>query len=296
MSYQEEFDAECREEFKNYRNELEFIMNNDVDDIAEKYGLQGDDGEPADIRDYVTTYTLAMDKPVSGYSLNASEDTDVFYDDVSYVVITKATGGPRVDFIIGSNGEAFVDYSYGDTKGIQRVGGDFEDSPLHQYVGELYGAEFTKNEFNMAPGEEDGRLKDSLGVDTAAEWFLQNSDGDVGEMVSFRSFVGALEISNFNAVDAATYLLDHGEYNYVNSDFEELGIDDFVPDIERHIETIEKLKLRSDWDDVVTVFDIKESNLTEFDADDIEDALVKSFSVEEDEPEQKAKSTNKFKI
>ncbi|HFQ5875987.1 TPA: hypothetical protein ACJXXT_000251 [Pseudomonas aeruginosa] len=291
MSYQEEFDKQCIENYKNCYNELRFMLAGDMDMLQQHFGWE--EGETISDKMYEIDSNNNTFQMFTGFSINKDFQTQYARDDDAYVIFEVSS---NEKWILGQNGDVAISYSEGQVHRFEGLGFAHEYSEVYEFVAaRVEGGDFAN--VKIVPDEDEltERLKLDLGVDTAAEWLLQNADESNGEVISFKEFVGCLEENGYNAHGAVTYALDQGVFNVETWDGVTYGKDDFVADIEMHIETIERLKLQSDWDDVVSVFGLDDDDIVAFDKDDFEDELKREFP-SNDEPEQKAKSTNKFKI
>jgi hypothetical protein len=285
MSYNDEFDANCKAEYLSYREELKFILDCNIDGLVEKHDLKGEEGEDPDLNDFINNEFLAINDPVSGFSLDKKYGVDVFHDDVSYVVMERALGGPDVRYVVGSSGEAFIMYDYGSNQYVDRLGGDFDYSPLHE-IANGKGSAFTDNLFEQDETEQSLRKIEELGVDSIEEWILQEADAYDTEVLSFQEFVSCLKECDFVAQDAVKLALKDGWFNVTDTDGKSFTKENFINDIESHIETLEALVEHDQFYDLDTAFGgVNENKLTNFDADDLEDELNEMF------PEQKVKNT-----
>lgn len=289
-----EYDEKLRNDaIRNYRdsyNELRYMLAGDTDMLQEHHGWEDGETISDKMKEIDPGNTFEV---ISGFDVNKQFKVDFVDNDSAYVVFDVSS---YEKWIVGQRGDVCIHYSENGLTRFEGLGYSHEDSELFQYIeNSISGHDFQTMVFQPSQDEEDERLKDELGVDTAAEWLLQNADESNGEVISFKEFVGCLEENGYNAHGAVTYALDQGVFNVETWDGVTYGKDDFVADIEMHIETIERLKLQSDWDDVVSVFGLDDDDIVAFDKDDFEDELKREFP-SNDEPEQKAKSTNKFKM
>lgn len=285
-----DFEQEKQQHILAYKDELVAILNGDIEDLINNHELEAEDGEEPSIDNFVDTVMLGMEKPLSGLMMDEKFGVEAFQDDVSYVIFNRTTGGPSTDYIVGSNGDAFLRYAHsGQT--LERVYGNYENSPLHEKAENMYGREFSNNEFEMDDDETSLRAKIELGVDSIEEWILQEADAYDTEVLSFKEFVSCLKECGFDAQEATKLALDDGWFNVTDTDGKNFTKEDFVKDIESHIETLEALKEHDQFYDLDSAFGgVNENKLTNFDADDLESELNEQF------PEQKVKSKNKRKM
>lgn len=285
MTYDNNFDANCRAEYLSYREELKFILDADIDGLVEKHDLKGVDGEDPDLNEFMNTEFLAINDPVSGFSLDKKYGVDVFHDDVSYVVIERALGGPDVRYVVGSSGEAFIMYDYGSNQFVDRLGGDFDYSPIHE-LANLKGSAFTDNLFEQDEDEKRLRSIEGIGVDSVEEWIMQEADAYETEMLSFHDFVQCLKNCDFNAQAAAEHALDAEWYKSVDCDGISFKKEQFIDDVNSHIETLEALLDHEQFYEVQEAFECNLHKLAEFEADDLEDELNAKFP-EPEKPKSK---------
>lgn len=278
---------------RNYRdsyNELRYMLAGDTDRLQEHHGWE--EGES------ITDKMLEIDSNNNTFDVRSGFDLNQFYkvefldDDEAFVVFEVSS---YESWIIGQRGDVCIHYSENDFTRFEGLGYSHEDSELFQFIENSTNvADFQNMIYVPDQDEMDERRIAELGVDTAAEWLLQNADNTHSEVISFETFVGCLEATGYNAHAAVTHALENNQFTK-DADWDDVvfGAKDFVADIERHIETIEKLKLQSDWDDVVSAFHLDDDDIVAFDADDFEDELKAAFEDVEPEPEVKKTRTRK---
>lgn len=266
------------------RKEFEAILNNDIDYLFKK-------GEEPDLYDYVNNNFLGVMEPESGFMLNHNLETNIFDNDVSYVRFHKSAGGPSADFIIGSNGDAILKYSYG-VLHLEEIKSDYDDNVLKDIAENLYGEKFTANQFEMDDEELTLRQKQDLGVDSFEEWVNNNAQVIDCEVITFKELLHHLKENDYNLESAVIDSLEKGSFNLCDFEGVDFKPEDLIGDIKEHIRTLEKLSLNSDFEDVCSCFGINADDLTEIDFDNITDELEQAF--EQEEPEVKTKFKPKF--
>lgn len=266
------------------RKEFEAILNNDIDYLFEK-------GVEPDLYDYVNNKFLGVKEPESGFMLNHNLETNIFDNDVSYVRFHKFAGGPSADFIIGSNGDAILKYSYG-VLHLEEIKSDYDDNVLKDIAENLYGEKFTANQFEMDDEELTLRQKRDLGVDSFEEWVNNNAQVIDCEVLTFKELLHHLKETDYNLKSAVIDSLEKGSFNLCDFEGVVFKPEDLIGDIKEHIRTLEKLSLNSDFEDVCSCFGINADDLTEIDFDNITDELEQAF--EQEEPEVKTKFKPKF--
>lgn len=279
-----------REAISNYRdsyNELRYMLEGDTDMLQEHHGWE----EGVSITDKMEAIDPGNTFQVrSGFDVNQLYKVDFVDDNSAYVIFDVSS---HEHWIIGQRGDVCIHYSENGLVRFEGLGYSHQDSELFEFIENNVVDHDFKNMIYLASDDEmDERLKAELDVDTAAEWMLQNADDTHSEVISFKAFVECLEVTGYNAHAAVAHALETTQFTK-DAEWDDVvfGAKDFVKDIEMHIETIEKLKLQSDWDDVVTVFKFDEDKLVAFDADDFEDELKAAFEAPEVEPEPEVKKT-----
>lgn len=286
------FDQERKDHIKSYREELSAILDNDGDELVENHGFQPEDGEEPSAYDFASNELLSQSDAVSGFKLNKDYNCDTFSDNISYVVFERTTGGPNVDYVIGSLGDAYLIYNYSG-QSIEKMYGDFENSPLYEMAENMSGEKFTENHYVMDDNENDQRRIAELGSDSFKEYLIDNAQAEKTEVISFEEFVRCLDDNEFDVLEATSQALTDGVYNGYSVDGVDFTAEDFIEDIKTHIATIEKLASHysDDFDNATSIFSIDTDKLTEIDFDDLEDELKDKFN-----PEVKAENERKFKI
>lgn len=274
-----------------YKDEFIAILENDIDSLIKKHGLEPVEGEEPSSYDYINDVILGYMEPVSGFMLNNDYESQLFDDNVSYVRFHRAVGGPNVDFIVGSNGDAIFRYSYGGHH-IDRISGNHEYSPLHEAAESIYAEKFTYNNFEMDDEELTLRQKQDLGVDSFEEWVNNNAQVIDCEVITFKELLHHLKETDYNLESAVIDSLEKGSFNLCDFEGVDFKPEDLIGDIKEHIRTLEKLSLNSDFEDVCSCFGINADDLTEIDFDNITDKLEQAF--EPEEPEVKTKFKPKF--
>ena len=281
------FDEETLRQKQSYREELIAILNGDVEELIARHGLEPEEGEEASVYDFTNNILLGNLEPMSGLKLDDRFECEVFDDDASFVVFHRTVGGPNVDYIVGSNGDAFLRYSYGEQK-IERIPGNHEHSALHELAG-AYGKQFT--EIELDDDEIFLRLKKDLGVDSFEEFITDNADIKQGDVVPFATVLEFLKDNDYNFEEAVQAIIRNDEYYVCNEKGEDFSPEDFVKDIKAHLETLEEVVLNSDFENVCSVFSIDADKITEIDFDYLEDEIKEAF-----EPEVEVKNKSKPKI
>lgn len=290
------FDQERKDHIKSYREELSAILDNDGDELVENHGFQPEDGEEPSAYDFASNELLSQSDAVSGFKLNKDYNCDTFSDNISYVVFERTTGGPNVDYVIGSLGDAYLIYNYSG-QSIEKMYGDFENSPLYEMAENKSGDQFTENQFEMDDKELDQRRIAELGSDSFRQYLIDNAQPEKTEIISFEKFVYLLDDNKFDALEATRDILTAGTYTGLYAspsvDCEGFTQEDFIKIIETHIATIEKLasNYEDDFCEAISIFSIDTVDLTEINFDYLEDELKDKFN-----PEVKAENERKFKI
>lgn len=280
--YSENLKKEAISNYRDSYNELRYMLEGDTDRLQEHHGWE--EGETITDKMFEIDSNNNTFQVFSGFSINKDFHTGYADDDSAYVIFEVSS---NEKWIIGQRGDVAISYTEGDLHRLEGLGFRHEDSELFQFIeNHVSGHDFQNMVFQPDEDEFSERLKVDLGVDTAAEWLLQNADESNGEVLSFKEFVGCLEENGYNAHGAVTYALEQGVYNVETWDSVVYSGADFVADIEMHIETIEKLKLQSDWDDVVSVFGLDDDDIVAFDKDDFEEELKAGFP-EPEKPKSK---------
>lgn len=286
------FNDDMNRQIQSYKEELKAILNDDVDTLIKNHDLQVEDGEEPSVYDYVNDNVLGSLEPKSGFSLNKDYGRDDFYDDISYVIFNRTVGGPGVNYIVGSNGEAFMTYAWANDFKLIRMSGHDEYNVLNEMAERLYGDKFTANNFEMDDEELDLRRKAEYGVDSFEEWINDNAQVADCEVISFKELLHHLKENDFDLEAAVIDAINEGSFNVCNSVGESYSREDFINDVKAHADTLEKLSLNSDFEDVASIFGVDTDNLTEIDYDTVRDEF--ESSMEPEEPEVKKK--NKPKI
>lgn len=287
--YDDEFKEESRRSFLTYKQELLNVLEGDFQSVVEAGDYSGPDDEEPNFFDYVQNDILGVEEPVSGFMLDKKFGVVEFSDDVAYVVFNKAMNGPDVNYVVGSNGEAFITFNQAGFK-VEKISGDFEYSPLHQYAGEVYGDVFTKNKLVIDEDELSLRTIAALRVDSFEEWMKDESSFYNTEVVTYKDFVECLNAVDFDSQKATEKILVDGWYNYADIEGRAFGREDFIKDIETHIDTIKELMEHDDFYSAASAFSVNTSKLDEVDFDDLEELLNNEF------PEQKVKNKMKPKM
>lgn len=287
QEYNEEFKKNAIRDYVDSYNQVRYMLAGDMDMLQEHHGWE--EGETISDKIYQIYNSNQSAEVYSGFAINNDFKVQWADDDSAYIEFEVSS---NEKWIVGQRGEVAISYGGGIDK-FEGFGWGHEDSEFFQAIASTTGLNFENMKLEITEDEMDERLQVELGVDTAAEWLLENGHESNGDMVSYKSFVGALEMFEYNANDAAAYLLEQGEYNVDDMDDVVYGKADFIADIEMHVESIEKLKLQSDWDDVVRLFNVDEDKIVNFDADYLEDELEAEFPEKEPEPEVKKTRTHK---
>lgn len=282
------FDEDKNRQIEYYKQEFTSILEGNVEELIEKNSYIPQEGEEAGVYEHLSNVILGNFEPESGFILNHDYDCKLFEDDVSYVRFHRGFGGPGIDYIIGSNGDAILKYSWGGLH-LDDIRGSHEHSALFEIAEMIYGEKFTNNYFEMDDEEILLRNKISLGVESFEEFITDNADPKGAPVLSFEEFVDCLKETEFNALDATKKALEEGWFNcYDAFTLESYTAEDLKGDIENHIKTFEKLSLNSDFEDVCSAFGIDADKLTEIDFDDLEDEFEAAFN-----PEVEVKVKNK---
>ena len=282
------FDEETLRQIQSYRDELIAILNGDVEELIASHGLEPEEGEEASVFDFTNNVLLGNLEPMSGLKLDDRFECEVFDDNTSFVVFHRTSGGPNVDYIVGSDGDAFLRYSYGEQK-IERIPGNHEYSVLFEMAEMIYGKQFT--EIELDDDEIFLRLKKDLGVDSFEEFITDNADIKQGDVVPFATVLEFLKDNDYNFEEAVQAIIRNDEYYVCNEKGEDFSPEDFVKDIKAHLETLEEVVLNSEFENVCSVFSIDADKITEIDFDYLEDEIKEAFEPEETE----VKKTNKRK-
>lgn len=278
--YNENFKREAIEDYRDSYNQVRYMLAGDTDMLQEHHGWE--EGETISDKLYEIYNSNQSASVVSGFSINKDFEVTYANDDAAYIIFEVSS---NEKWIVGQNGDVAISYSNGIHR-FEGFGWGHEDSEFFQTIASTTGVNFEGMTIEISDDEMVERRMAELGVDTAAEWLLQNADESNGEVISFKEFVGCLEENGYNAHGAVTYALEQGVYNVETWDSVVYSGADFVADIEMHIETIEKLKLQSDWDDVVSVFGLDDDDIVAFDKDDFEEELKAGFP-EPEKPKSK---------
>lgn len=284
QEYNEEFTNNAIRDYRDSYNEVRYMLAGDMDMLQEHHGWE--EGETISDKLYEIYNSNQSASVVSGFSINKDFDVTYANDDAAYIIFEVSS---HEKWIVGQNGDVAISYSNGIHR-FEGFGWGHEDSEFFQTIASTTGVNFEGMTIEISDDEMIERRIAELGVDSAAEWLLQNADNTHSEVISFKTFVECLEANGYNAHAAVAHALENNEFTK-DAEWDDVvfGAKDFVADIERHIETIESLKLQSDWDDVVAVFGLDDDDIVAFDADDFEAELKAAF--EEPEPEQKVKNT-----
>lgn len=286
--YNENFKREAIEDYRDSYNQVRYMLAGDTDMLQEHHGWE--EGETISDKLYEIYNSNQSASVVSGFSINKDFEVTYANDDAAYIIFEVSS---NEKWIVGQNGDVAISYSNGIHR-FEGFGWGHEDSEFFQTIASTTGVNFEGMTIEISDDEMVERRMAELGVDTAAEWLLQNADNTHSEVISFETFVGCLEATGYNAHAAVTHALENNQFTK-DADWDDVvfGAKDFVADIERHIETIESLKLQSDWYDVVAVFGLDDDDIVAFDADDFEDELKAAFEDVEPEPEVKKTRTRK---
>lgn len=284
------FDEETLRQKKSYREELTAILEGDVEEFIARHDLEPEEGEEASVFDFTNNILLGHLEPMSGLKLDDRFGCEVFDDDTLFVVFHGTYGGPNVDYIIGSNGDAFLRYSYGDQK-IERIPGGHEHSVLFEMAEMIYGKQFTENQFEFDDDEIFLRLKKDLGVESFKEFVNDNASKIDCETVSFDVVFEFLENNEYSLEAAVQDILDKEEYYVCDVEGKNFSAEDFINDIKTHIQTIEELVNHSDFENACQVFGVDANLIGEIDFDNLEEEIKQAF-----EPEVEVKNKSKPKI
>lgn len=281
--YNDEYKKYAERQLEAYREELKFVLDGDVEGLKAHHGLEeGEEG----IFDFINNLNN-HDKftPVSGFRLNKDFGVETFNDDNAYIVFDR---GSECKWIVGQYGQVYMT-THIDKFRIEPMGNDFENTELYEYFNGAVGYDFENFKLEIDEDELNERLKDELRVDSAAEWLLEEARHYDTPVVTFKEFVECLQATDYDADEAVRKILDDGWHNVCDVDGIDFTKEDFLQDINAHIETIQKLKdEHDDWENVMSVFGVDEYNLSNFDEDMVEDELNENFP-EQDEPEVKNK-------
>ncbi|WP_350613202.1 hypothetical protein [Pseudomonas sp. HY7a-MNA-CIBAN-0227] len=284
--YNEEFTNNAIRDYKNRYNEVRYMLAGDTDMLQEHH--EWEEGETIADKIYEIYNSNQSANVYSGFSINQDFKVTYANDDAAYIVFEVSS---NEKWIVGQNGDVSISYSGGIDR-FEGLGWGHEDSEFFQAIASTTGLDFANMTLEISEDELDERRKVELDVDSAAEWLLQNADNTHSEVISFKAFVDCLEATGYNAHAAVTHALETTAFTK-DAEWDDVvfGGKDFVADIERHIETIEKLKLQSDWEDVVSVFGLDDDDIVDFDADDFEDEIKAAFGDPENDKEPEIKKT-----
>ena len=284
------FDEDKNRQIQAYKEEFIAVLEGDVEELIARHDLEPEEGEEASVYDYINSVILGNFEPESGFMLNKNLECDLFDDNVSYVRFHRAVGGPGADYIIGSNGDAVLKYSWGGLH-LENISGSHEHSVLFELAEMAYGEVFTKNLFEMDEYELSLRLKEDLGVESFKEFVNDNASKIDCETVSFDVVFEFLENNEYNLEAAVQDILDKEEFYVCDVEGKNFSAEDFINDIKTHIQTIEELANDSDFETACQAFGVNADLIGEIDFDNLEEEIKKAF-----EPEVEVKNKVKPKI
>lgn len=275
-------------------NKCKLLLAGDTETLIEHYNIENDD-ESVDFSYIYRSEIAETPKQISGFMMDRKYSVEQFRDDDAYTDLIVAYGGPSCRLILGTNGDAFMHFQagMGEPSKVVSLGRGHENSELYELVsGYLPG--FAENQFECDDDETTLRRIAELSVESFDEYANFNINDIALVTMTIKGFKEAASNNNWNIEETIIDLIDKG---YIDREVYDVETDSYyktttqmvMGDIESIMKEIDKLSLKSDFEDVTEVFGFDSNSLTELDYDFTESVINEAFKP----TEQKKRNTLK---
>lgn len=282
------------DEMEAFVNKCKLLLAGDTETLKEHYNIEND-GNEVDFTHIYGTEIFETPKQISGFMMDRRYGVDKFRDDDAYTDLIIAYGGPSCRLILGTNGDAFMHFQggLGEASMVVSLGRGHENSELYELVCD-YLPGFSDNQFDCDEDERTLRKIADLAVESFDEYANSNISDIALVTMTIKGFKEAASNNNWNIEETIIDLIDKG---YIDREVYDVETDSYyktttqmvMGDIESIMKEIDKLSLKSDYDDVVEVFGFDSQSLTELDYDFTESVINEAFKP----TEQKKRNTLK---
>jgi|GEM_PF-6019443 len=282
------------DEMEAFVNKCKLLLAGDTETLIEHYNIENDD-ESVDFSYIYRSEIAETPKQISGFMMDRKYSVEQFRDDDAYTDLIVAYGGPSCRLILGTNGDAFMHFQagMGEPSKVVSLGRGHENSELYELVsGYLPG--FAENQFECDDDETTLRRIAELSVESFDEYANFNINDIALVTMTIKGFKEAASNNNWNIEETIIDLIDKG---YIDREVYDVETDSYyktttqmvMGDIESIMKEIDKLSLKSDFEDVTEVFGFDSNSLTELDYDFTESVINEAFKP----TEQKKRNTLK---
>lgn len=270
------------DEMEAFVNKCKLLLAGDTETLVEHYNIENDD-ESVDFSYIYRSEIAETPKQISGFMMDRKYSVEQFRDDDAYTDLIIAYGGPSCRLILGTNGDAFMHFQagMGEPSKVVSLGRGHENSELYELVsGYLPG--FAENQFECDDDETTLRRIAELSVESFDEYANSNINDIALVTMTIKGFKEAATNNNWNIEETIIDLIDKG---YIDREVYDVETDSYyktttqmvMGDIESIMKEIDKLSLKSDFEDVTEVFGFDSHSLTELDYDFTESVINEAF-------------------
>jgi len=270
------------DEMEAFVNKCKLLLAGDTETLVEHYNIENDD-ESVDFSYIYRSEIAETPKQISGFMMDRKYSVEQFRDDDAYTDLIIAYGGPSCRLILGTNGDAFMHFQagMGEPSKVVSLGRGHENSELYELVsGYLPG--FAENQFECDDDETTLRRIAELSVESFDEYANSNINDIALVTMTMKGFKEAASNNNWNIEETIIDLIDKG---YIDREVYDVETDSYyktttqmvMGDIESIMKEIDKLSLKSDFEDVTEVFGFDSHSLTELDYDFTESVINEAF-------------------